>query len=203
MHITDGQLTVSPVGFWLLSGGWALTGSTAVIALYRLKEDKIPAVALLSAAFFIISFIAIPIPGSTVHLLLAGLIGVSLGWNAILAIGMGLTLQALLYGMGGITTIGVNTAIMAFPAVICYYLFGPWIRSEKKSRVLWGACLAGASGVILCVLFYVGTLGLVGKDMIRIGYVSAVSHIPALVVEAVITLMIILSLKKIKPNFFL
>ncbi len=202
MHLADGQLAVGVCGPALLLGGWALAGGAAAVALYRLKEDRIPSVALLSAAFFLISFVAIPIPGGTVHLLLCGLIGLALGPSAVLAIGMALSLQAVFYGMGGFTTIGLNTVIMSFPAVGCYYLFGPMMRSEKKNRIILGAGLAGALGVVLCVLLYVGCLAAVGKDMVRLGYASALSHIPVIFVEAVLTPMIVLAIKRVKPEFF-
>ena len=54
---------------------------------------------------------------SSAHLLLNGLIGVVLGRRAVLAILVGLTLQAILFGHGGFLTLGVNTCVMALPAL--------------------------------------------------------------------------------------
>ena len=70
------------------------------------------------AAFFAGSLIAIPVGPSSVHLMLGGLIGLMLGTAAFPALFVALALQALLFGMGGLTTLGVNTLNMALPGVV-------------------------------------------------------------------------------------
>lgn len=75
----------------------------------------------MSAMFFIASFIHIPIGPTSIHLILSGLIGAFLGFNAGLAIFAALLLQALLFGYGGITVLGVNLLMIASPAVLGFY----------------------------------------------------------------------------------
>src|SRR5207249_3719500 len=60
---------------------------------------------------------------TSVHLLLNGLVGVILGRYAGVAIPVGLFLQALLIGHGGLDALGVNTCILAGPAVLGGLLF--------------------------------------------------------------------------------
>ena len=113
MHISEGVLS-TPV---LLSGA-ALTVVGTAIGLKKMDYDRIPQVAVLSAAFFVASLIHVPIGPSSVHLILNGLLGLLLGWAAFPAILVGLALQALLFQYGGLIVLGVNTFNMAMPAVV-------------------------------------------------------------------------------------
>ncbi len=120
MHISEGVLS-TPV---LISGA-ALAVAGTTIGLKKMDYERIPQVAVLSAAFFIASLLHVPIGPSSVHLILNGLMGLLLGWVAFPAILVGLLLQAILFQYGGLTSLGVNTVTMALPAVICFFLLGP------------------------------------------------------------------------------
>jgi cobalt/nickel transport system permease protein len=115
MHISEGVLS-GPV---LISGG-ALAAAGTAIGLKKLDYDRIAQAGILSAAFFVASLIHVPIGPSNAHLILNGLVGLLLGWAAFPAILVALVLQAMLFQFGGITGLGVNTIIMALPAVLCY-----------------------------------------------------------------------------------
>ncbi|MBW1888008.1 MAG: cobalt transporter CbiM, partial [Deltaproteobacteria bacterium] len=115
MHISEGILS-TPV---LISGAVLATAGTAV-GLKKLDYERIPHVAILSAAFFVASLIHVPIGPSSVHLILNGLMGLFLGWVVFPAILIGLILQAILFQFGGLTTLGVNTILMGLPAFICF-----------------------------------------------------------------------------------
>jgi cobalt/nickel transport system permease protein len=128
VHISDGVLTAP----WL-AGGFAVAGLLALLGAWRIKEEQIAQVALLTAAFFVASLIHVRIGPTSVHLLLNGLIGVVLGRRAGLAIPVGLFLQAALLGHGGFTTLGVNSCVIALPALLAWQLFvllrqAPWVR---------------------------------------------------------------------------
>jgi len=153
VHIADGVLSWP----WL-AGGFALAGVLALLACWRLREDEVPRVALMSAAFFVASSIHVKLGPSSVHLLLNGLVGVVLGWRAPLAILLGVVLQALLIPHGGLTTIGVNACTEALPALAAAALFpallracrGTWARSllVGASALLWGGCLVFAAAAL-------------------------------------------------------
>jgi cobalt/nickel transport system permease protein len=128
VHISDNVLATP---WWL--GGYALAAVLAYVGSRRLQDEEVPRIALLTAAFFIASLFHVRIPPTSVHLILNGLVGVLLGWRACLAIPVGLFLQVLLFQHGGFTTLGINTCIMAIPALLSYYLFHglhrvPWWR---------------------------------------------------------------------------
>ena len=105
--------------------------------------------------FFVGSLIAVPVGPSSVHLLLAGLMGIMLGTATFPAIAIALLLQALLFGFGGLTTLGVNIVNCAMPGVLLGLALGPAIRSTASAgmRVALAAAVGG-----LAVL---GTGGLV------------------------------------------
>ena len=128
MHISEGVLS-GPV---LVSGIVLAAGGTAV-GLKKLDYDRIPQAGILAAAFFVASLIHVPIGPSNVHLVLNGIVGLLLGWGAFPAILVALILQAIFFQYGGITTLGVNTVIMAVPAVFCFHLFGRLVH--KKSYI--------------------------------------------------------------------
>jgi cobalt/nickel transport system permease protein len=128
VHISDGILTWP----WL-TGGFAAAAALAWLGAWRIRDDEIAQVALLTAAFFVASLIHVPVPPTSVHLLLNGLVGVVLGRRAALAIPVGLFLQAVLIGHGGFTTLGVNSCVMVLPALLACQAFAflqrvPWLR---------------------------------------------------------------------------
>src|SRR6476660_9158966 len=106
VHISDGVLAAP---WWL--GGFAVAGLLALFGAWRIREEEVPQVALLTAAFFVASLIHVRVGPTSVHLLLNGLVGVVLGRRAALAIPVGLALQVALLGHGGFTTIGINSCI--------------------------------------------------------------------------------------------
>jgi cobalt/nickel transport system permease protein len=156
VHISDGVLTQP----WLL-GGFAVAGLLALIAAWRIREDEIPRIALVTAAFFVASLIHVRVGPTSVHLLLNGLVGVVLGRRAALAIPVGLAMQVALLGHGGFTTIGINSCIMVLPALLAWQFFAllhgiPWIRQQwfraglvGVSALVWTISLV-FSVVLLC-----------------------------------------------------
>jgi ABC-type Co2+ transport system permease subunit len=149
VHISDGVLTLP----WL-AGGFALTGLLLWLGTRRLRDEEIPCVAILTAAFFVSSLIHIRVGPTSIHLLLTGLVGVLLGARAAPAIFVGLLLQVLLIQHGGYYSLGVNTCVMTCPALLCWLIFQaahriPWIKTPSARGMLvgFGAALWFMSGV--------------------------------------------------------
>src|SRR6476646_10225154 len=97
VHISDGVLR-DPV--WV--GGWVTAVALVAVSAWRVREQEVPRIGVLSAAFFVASQIHLPLGAASVHLLLNGLVGVVLGRRGPLALAVGLLLQALLFGHGGL-----------------------------------------------------------------------------------------------------
>ena len=133
MHISEGILS-GPVLF----SGMAIAAVGTAIGLKKLDYDRIPQAGILSACFFVASLIHVPIGPSSVHLILNGIIGLLLGWGAFPVILVALALQAFFFQFGGITTLGVNTIIMALPAIICYLIFSRTLRISPGIALISG-----------------------------------------------------------------
>jgi len=131
MHISDGVLSPS-----VLAAGYVAAGGLAVLGCSRMKDSDYPRVGIMTAAFFVASLLHVPVPPTSVHLTLGSLVGISLGVRCFPAIMIALFLQAVLLRHGGITTLGVNTVMMAVPG----YLAGVWMRWElRRSSSGWPA----------------------------------------------------------------
>jgi cobalt/nickel transport system permease protein len=144
MHIPDGYLGpatygtmyVATVPFWVVAS-WKLNKT--------LKAKQAPYLAIGAAFSFVIMMFNIPIVGGTTgHATGATLIAILLGpWAAIISVSVALIIQAMLFGDGGVTSIGANCFNMAIAGGLVgygiYRLLA--VRSEVTSRRRW---IAGA-----------------------------------------------------------
>ena len=132
MHLSEGLLRPE-----ILIGGAVLSGLMTLYAFKTLKDEDIPKTAVLSALFFLASFVHVPIGPSSVHLVLGGIVGALLGMRAFIAIFIALLLQGVLFGFGGITTLGINLFNLATPTLIAYGLFTMPTSKRWQKDVLW------------------------------------------------------------------
>ncbi|WP_020590850.1 cobalt transporter CbiM [Kiloniella laminariae] len=149
MHIVDGALS-NPV----LIGGGLLAASGVAYSLKKLEPEDLPRVGVLSAVFFVASLIHVPLGFSSVHLILNGLLGIILGWAAFPALAVALLLQAVFFGFGGLTVLGVNAVNIAFPAVLVYYLCRWGLSAEK--HLLAKRVADGLFGVFFLLTIWAG-----------------------------------------------
>ncbi|MDX2273570.1 MAG: cobalt transporter CbiM [Cyanobacteriota bacterium] len=210
MHINDGLL---PAQVWL--PGYLVTGGLTWFSLRQIHRQGdptqgIPKASLLTAAFFVASSIHIPIPPASVHLVLNGLLGVILGYYAFPAILIGLFLQAETFGHGGLSTLGVNAAMMGIPALLAHGIFQlypltqRWL-SERQALGLT-AFLAGSIGLGLAALIFWGLiLTTIPADLEAQAekiatYSLTLAHIPLMLIEGAFTTLLVLFLHKVKPE---
>jgi ABC-type Co2+ transport system permease subunit len=128
VHISDGVLR-DPV--WV--GGWIAAAAVVAWSAWRVRDQEVPRIGVLTAAFFVASQIHLRLGPTSVHLLLNGLLGVVLGRRAPLAISVGLLLQSLLFEHGGKTTLGVNVVVYSLPALLAGLVF-PVVRTHGWLR---------------------------------------------------------------------
>ncbi len=196
MHISEGVVS-GPV----MMAGAALAFAGTVVGLKKLDYDRMVHVAILSSAFFVASLIHVNLGPSSVHLILNGIVGLLLGWAAFPAILTALLLQAILFQYGGITALGVNTVIMALPAVICYYLVGPLTnRSQKYTFV--AAFLAGAGSVGLAALGLGAALYFTEKNFLEVSILVMTANLPVMIIEGIVTGFCVTFLLKVYPEIF-
>lgn len=208
MHIPDGML---PAGICI--AGYGLTAAGVAIALKKINKlanprQEIPKVSLLTAAFFVASWIHIPLPPASVHLLLNGLLGSLTGSFAFPAVVIALFLQAVIFGHGGLTTLGVNQLIMGVPAVLAAVIFRNCrgMAAGKK----WGmpviGCITGIIGVgFSLLLFLLVLLQFIPANVDPVAekvaiYATVFAHLPLAVMEGVFNALVLTYLQKIKPE---
>lgn len=200
MHIYEGVLSAAPYGREILAVGWGATAVGTAVGLRRIDAEQIPRVAVLSAAFFVVSSIHLPLGVTAEHLTLTGLMGVILGWAAFPAVLAGLVLQAALFGLGGPVVLGVNTLIMAAPAVICGVIFrGPLGRAPRSAVAFWGFA-AGATAVAISGLGNALCLFLAGKQFELFAAIMAAVHLPLAVAEGLITASVVVLVRQVRPD---
>jgi cobalt/nickel transport system permease protein len=195
LHISEGVLS-TPV----LAGGAALAAAGLVVGLRGLKTERIPQVAVLSSAFFVGSLIHVPAGPVSVHLVLNGISGVILGWAAFPSILVGLALQALLFQFGGITVLGVNTVVMASPAVFSYLAFRRLVGSRSQTAAWIGGFLIGFVSIGLGGALIGTALALSGEQFREAAAVAVGAHVPVMVAEGVFAGFCVAFLRKVKPE---
>jgi cobalt/nickel transport system permease protein len=199
VHISDGVL--SPL---YLVAGFAVMAVLMIPALWRVDEEEIPRIGLLTAAFFVASLIHVRVGVTSVHLLLNGLIGVVIGTRAALAIAVGLGLQALLLGHGGFTTLGVNTAVMTLPAFAARWTFALVSGSRRPvrpRRAFWAGLVSGTLAVILTATLNASVLVVAGVEDFRVvAALVFVAHLPIAAIEGVVVGFTASYLARVKPD---
>ncbi|KJU87129.1 cobalt transporter CbiM [Candidatus Magnetobacterium bavaricum] len=165
-----------------------------------MQVQKIPEVAVLTSAFFVVSLVHVPVGPTSVHLLMNGLLGVLLGWPAFPAIFVAMVLQALLFQFGGFTTLGVNTLVMAAPAIVVYYLFGTAIKRGNHHLAFATGFAAGACSVVLGGLITALCLYLTGEAFYTAAKAMLIAHLPLMIIEGIVTSFCVSFLRKVKPE---
>lgn len=196
MHIPDGVLSL-PV----LAGGGVVTALVLVKALPTVNEAALPKVAVVSALFFVASLISVPIGPTSVHLVLSALMGLVLGWAAVPAVFVGLVLQAVFFGFGGLTTLGVTTAIIALPGVFwSMALRGAIARSDGATRRGMLAAAAAVLSIATSAGLVIAVLGLSDPHYLASAPLVALTYLPLLAAEALITGFAVAFLSRVRPE---
>ncbi len=195
MHISEGVLSPS-----LLAAGGVLTFVGTAIGLKKLDYDRVMNASLLTATFFVASLIHVPLGPGSIHLIMGGLMGILLGWISFPVILVALFLQMVFFQYGGLIVLGVNTTIMALPAVICFYLFRPWFMQEGKKRQI-AAFSCGFFSVLLSSLLMALALFSTDRGFFQASLLIIAAQIPLMFIEGIITMFTVTFLAKVQPEF--
>ena len=163
MHIPDGYLSPKTCGvlYAAMAPIWYLAARKLQKALHA---KQIPLLALGAAFTFVIMMFNIPIPGgSTGHMVGGTVVACMLGpWAAVISLSLALTIQALLFGDGGITTLGANCFNMAFiMPFVGYYVYHVGMAGSPSQKRRWVAiALAGYIAINMTALAAAIELGI-------------------------------------------
>ncbi|GAA0307237.1 energy-coupling factor ABC transporter permease [Halarchaeum salinum] len=149
MHIPDGFLDPWVAGlFWLGSG--VAVGLAVRRARSELGDERTPLLGVIAAGIFAAQMLNWPIPGGTSAHFVGGafagiLLGPSLGVLAMTAV---VTIQALVFGDGGIVALGANVFTMGVVDVLVGYALFRACRSVHETGAAfvagWGAITVSA-----------------------------------------------------------
>ena len=158
MHIPDGFISpqISLPAYALATPLW---GWAARRHFGRAAAESLPVIGSLTALAFVIQTIMIPVPGGTsTHLV--GVMLLSLLFHPLVAFvceSLVLLVQALFFGAGGITVLGVNALAMGLLGPLAGWLVWRLVRRLSEKAALF---LAGWVSMQVAALVVVGLLGL-------------------------------------------
>ncbi|WP_170000557.1 cobalt transporter CbiM [Campylobacter sp. RM9328] len=191
MHISEGVLIPE-----IIIPANVVAGALSAYLVYKLEVKDIPKIACMSAIFFIASFIHVPLGPTSIHLILSGLVGAFLGINAILAVLIALFLQALFFGYGGISVLGVNLLVLALPAILGRYFLR--LSFIKYQKLCW--FLAGFAPILISALALSAVLVLNGKEFVAVAGIALASNFALMAIEGVISLFGISFIYKVNKD---
>ncbi len=153
MHLADGIVTNGPLLVGLDLAG-ALGVSVALARSVARDSRRVAWTGTLAAFVLAAQAINVPmVPGASAHVIGAGLLALALGpAEAIVAMTAVLLVQALMFGDGGITTLGLNVLDMAVLPVLIVYglrrLFGETKRG-LTATAFTGTLIGTMAGAVM------------------------------------------------------
>jgi len=202
MHIPDAFIPI-PQGaiYWII----ALVFVALALRWARdeMNEEKLPLVAVLAAGIFALQSFNLPVSmGTSGHLVGGALAAIILGspFAAIFILTLVLIVQAVLFGDGGITTLGANIINMGvIGGFVGFYTFKGLMGVSKNMPVsaflaAWLACLIPA---LACAveMFIAGTFPL-AEGMVAMG----VYHAAIGVIEGIVTVAAVYLIATARPD---
>ena len=188
MHISEG----------VLSGSVIAISSIALIPLVinsvrKLHPDDVSKVALLSALFFVVSTIHLPIGVTSVHFMMLGIIGIMLGWHSFTALLIALLLQAMLIGFGGISSLSANTLNTGIGALTGFYLFK---LLKDRLPVVVVSFLVGFIPILVASIGIAVALLFSNGEFLIVAQTALIAHLPLAVVEGIMMVFLFKTLQK-------
>lgn len=193
MHISDGVISLEVAASLGL-----VSVAFCAYSIKKLKNEDIALISSMSALFFIASFIHIPLGPTQIHLLLIGIIGLFLGSLSFLSISIALLLQAILLGYGGLSSLGANIVIMALPAYMIYEINKLSFFKALNEKIKF--FLVGFLSILFAVILMALVLYFAKDEYLIASYSIFLANIPAMILEGIITLFLLLYIKKAIPK---
>lgn len=136
MHIPENYLSPATCAVMAAAAVPAIAVSAKKVK-ENISKDKMPLLGVFAAFSFVAMMFNIPLPGGTTgHAVGGTLIAILLGPEAAcLSVAVTLTIQALLFGDGGILSLGANIFNIAFILPYVGYAVYSLIKNHSKSKV--------------------------------------------------------------------
>ncbi|MBR3213355.1 MAG: energy-coupling factor ABC transporter permease [Methanosphaera sp.] len=200
MHLPDGIIPLNQAIIY-----WIITLIVISIVFYKLSKDDnkekiIVKIAIYAVFTTVISSLSIPSPlGLPIHFFTIALLVFLLGpYNACLVSFISLLAQALLLGMGGLTSFGANFLIIGFVISMSTYIIYNLFKEINGQYAIFIATMLGillATIAQVIVLLLTNTTTLIALLSTLIPFYLFIS-----IVEGILTVMIINAINKIRPD---
>jgi cobalt/nickel transport system permease protein len=207
MHIPDGFLTIYVIipTFIIAILFWAIS-----VKKIKLTDQQVPIMALLTALFFAAMMMNYPIiGGTTAHLLGGASLGLILGpFAGGISVTIILVLQALLFGDGGLTTLGANVLNMGiigvFVPCIIFLAMNKALKIKSATALYATIFISAFFGDLLAAISAGTELGL-SQPVFQYGLsvavpAMAINHSIIGVAEGIVTVILIGTLLKLRPD---
>ncbi len=200
MHLPDGILPVDQAFLYLVL-------SVIILAVYNYKfskseqiEKQIVNIALFSAIVLLLSSLSIPSPlGIPIHFFVIPIVVILLGViSATICSCISLIGQALLLNMGGITSFGANFLVMGFLlSIVTIVFYNIFLNIDERIAIFLSTIMGIISATFLQAIMLVlsGSITFNAVISTLVPYYMFIS-----VIEAVLNLMIVTTIKKVKPE---
>ena len=202
MHIPDAFIPI-----WQGAIYWIIALFFVALALRwarnEMSEEKLPLIAVLAAGIFALQSFNLPVSmGTSGHLVGGALAAIVLGspFAAVFILTLVLVVQGIMFGDGGITTMGANILNMGvIGGFVGFYSF-KGLKGITKSVpfsafiAAWLACIIPALACA-CEMYFSGTFPL-NEGLIAMGLYHAIIG----VIEAVVTVAAINLITNVRPD---
>ncbi|MFA5236666.1 MAG: cobalt transporter CbiM [Methanoregula sp.] len=202
MHIPDAFIPI-----WQGAIYWIIALIFLALAVRwaknEMSEEKLPLVAVLAAGIFALQSFNLPVSmGTSGHLVGGALAAIILGspFAAVFILAMVLIVQGVLFGDGGITTMGANIINMGvIGGFVGFYSFKGLMKMTKSMPVsgfiaAWLACFIPACACAI-EMFLAGTFPL-KEGLIAMGLYHAAIGI----IEGIVTVAAIYLITRVRPD---
>ncbi|MGA2912399.1 MAG: cobalt transporter CbiM [Methanoregula sp.] len=202
MHIPDAFIPI-PQGviYWIIA--LVFVALALRWAKNEMSEEKIPLIAVLAAGIFALQSFNLPVSmGTSGHLVGGALAAIVLGspFAAVFILTLVLIVQGVLFGDGGITTMGANILNMGvLGGFVGFYSFKGMMGITKNMNIsiftaAWLACFIPALAAAV-EMFFAGTFPLI-EGLIAMGVYHALIGI----IEGLVTVIAIRLIIKARPD---
>jgi cobalt/nickel transport system permease protein len=202
MHIPDAFIPIGQsVIYWII----ALVFIALALrwAKRSMGEEKVPLVAVLAAGIFAIQALNIPIPwGTSGHMVGAALAAIVLGspYAAVFVLTLVLLIQGVIFGDGGITTMGANIVNMGVIGGFVGY-YGYVAAQGVLKNTFAAAFIAGWASLFISALFAAVQLAVAGTFPLEAGLIAmGLYHSIIGLIEGGITAMALYLIVAARPD---
>lgn len=204
MHVPDGYLDLWIAGLFWIAALVSITIATRR-ARGELGDERTPLLGVVAAGIFAAQMLNWPIPGGTsAHFVGGAFAGILLGpYLGVLAMTAVVTIQALVFGDGGIIALGANLFPMAVLDVVIGYVVFRALRNihERGSAFVAGWIAIAVSATVLGV--GLGFSSAFAYDITTTIAVMSVGHALLGLIEGAITAAVYGYVADLRPDLIL